>query len=183
VLLHELRIRLRNDPLSRGCTRLRVRLPSLQLLLRIRVHGRLNLRRVQRDIIQNTLLDRPTEKVELAHRRHEGRRIHDLEHDTLPTAKGIKELLTVCLQLRLVVRIDEELLAIQNIGGAILLRVVRDEPVNEAQRHLGRAVEQPDDFCLIGVTRIKPLQGAHYQFLLAVDLLATSLRIGFDWHR
>ena len=65
----------------------------------------------------------------------------------------------------------------------MLLRIVRDEPVNEAERHLGSAVEESDDLGLIGMARIKPLQGADDEFLLAVDLLATSLWIGFDWHR
>lgn len=65
----------------------------------------------------------------------------------------------------------------------MLLRIVRDEPVNKAERHLGSAIEESDDLGLIGMVRIKPLQGADNEFLLAVDLLATSLWIGFDWHR
>ena len=57
----------------------------------------------------------------------------DLKHDSLTPAEGIKQFFTVCLQLRLVVCIDEELLVVQDIGDIVLLGIVRHEPVNEAQ--------------------------------------------------
>lgn len=43
----------------------------------------------------------------------------DLKGDPLSPAKGIKELLRIGLELILIIHIDYELLAIQDIGGAV----------------------------------------------------------------
>jgi hypothetical protein len=80
-----------------------------------------------------------------------------LELDALRTAKGVEELLAVGLQLRLVVRVDEELLAIQDIRDIVLLGVVRHEPVDQPERNLGGAVEESDDFLLVRMGRIEAL--------------------------
>jgi len=114
MLLHELRVgRGLREPLT-GIGPRRI-LSRLLLILRIHVHGRLDLGRVESNIVQHPLLQCPPKEVQLPDGSHEGRRIRDLEHDPLPTAKGVEELLAVGLQLRLVVRVDEELLAVQNI--------------------------------------------------------------------
>ena len=55
----------------------------------------------------------------------------DLETDTLTSAEGIKEFLAIRLELVLVVHVDNEFLAVENVGNGVNLGVVCHEPVNQ----------------------------------------------------
>jgi len=79
--------------------------------------------------MKNTLFQGPAEEIELSDRRQECLISGYLETNALAPTKGIKQFLAVGLQLVLVVHVHDELLAIQDIGSAIRLAVIRDKPV------------------------------------------------------
>jgi len=101
-----------------------------------------------------------------------------LEHDSLATAEGVKQLLTIRLQLCLVVGINQKLLPRQNIGDIVLLRIVRDKPVNQTQGNVRGALQQLHDLLLVFAGRIELLQATDNQLLLAMNLSLTGLRVG-----
>ena len=192
MLLHQLRVRrgrnhqtlTRRTPARcrrrcRGRT-VRNRLARLLELPRAGVHGRLDLHQIHLNIVEHALLQRPPEEVQFPDGGLEHLVPLDLKHDSLTPAEGIKQFLTVCLQLRLVVRIDEKLLVVQDIRDIVLLGVVRHKPVNEAQGGIGRALEQLDDVFLVVTGRIELLEAIHNELLLTVNLPATSLRVRVD---
>ena len=67
-------------------------------------------------VFDDAVLDAPPQKVELG-----ARRCEPLEIDALSTAKRIKELLAIGLELTLVIQIDEKFLTIQDIGSTVSL--------------------------------------------------------------
>jgi len=146
-------------------------------LARVLIHRRFYFGKVHLDIIKNTLFKCPAEKVELSHCGLEHRKARDLEHDALTPTEGVKQLFAVGLQLRFVVRIDEELLPIHYIGDVVLLGIVGDEPVNETQRYLGCALEESEHLVLVLAGRVETLQAAHDQLLFAVYLATPRLGI------
>ena len=101
----------------------------------------------------------------------------NLEENPLATAKGVEELLAIRLQLRLVVHVDEKLLAIQDIGDSVLLRIVCNKPVNEAQRHLRCALENLDQLLLVRVLTIETLERTYDKLLLAMNLALACLGV------
>ena len=182
MLLHELRVGLLSlyNPLPRGALcrsrgSIGDRLPQLLDLLGTCIHGGLNLRHVHLNIVEHTLLNRPAEEIQLPHRRLEHGLSCDLEHDPLAPAEGIEQLLAVCLQLGLVVSIDEELLVVQDIRDVMLLCIVCDEPIYETQRNLGSSIEEFHNLLAVVTGRIEPLEAAHDQLLLTLDLTLTCL--------
>ena len=126
-------------------------------LARILIHCGLYFGKVHLDIVKNTLFKGPTEKVELSHRGLEHWEAWYLEHNALTTTEGIEEFLAIGLQLRLVVRVYEELLAIHYIGDVVLLSVVGDKPVNETQGYLGSPLEKLQNLVLIIATCVESL--------------------------
>lgn len=77
----------------------------------------------------------------------------------------------------LVVHVDEELLAVQNVGGVVLLGVVCHEPVNQTQRDHGGALEELHDLLSVRVLSVEALEAADNQLLLTMNLTAAGLRI------
>ena len=106
----------------------------------MRIHLRLYRLKMRLEILNDLLLNGPSEEVQLAHCRDKGRDTRSAEHDTLPPAKGIKELLAVRLQLALVIHVDHELLATQEIADRVALSVVRHEPIYQSQTDGRRAL-------------------------------------------
>lgn len=107
--------------------------------------------------------------------------LRHLEENPLPSAKRVKELLTVRLELVLVVHVHGKLLAIQHVRGIVCLAVVCNKPVNEPQAHFTGSLEQFYDFVDILALTVKALEACNDQFLLAVNLLLTGLRVGCDF--
>jgi hypothetical protein len=100
-----------------------------------------------------------------------------LEVDPLTTAEGIKEFLTVRLQLTLVVRVDEELLSLKDIGCVMCLGLIRNEPINEAEGESGCSEENGENLGNIRTLGVETLETLYNELLLAVDLSTASLWI------
>ena len=101
----------------------------------------------------------------------------NLKADSLAPAKGIEQLLTIRLQLVLVIHVDDEFLAVQNIRRAVGLAVVRYEPVNKSQTYIARPLEEFHDFVEIVAAAVEALEAGNNEFLLTMDLLPACLRI------
>jgi hypothetical protein len=129
------------------------------------------------DIIQNTLFKSPAEEIELSDGGQECLISGYLETNALATTKGIKQFFAVGLQLVLVIHIHDEFLAIQDIGSAIRLAIIRDEPVDEAKTYLARALKKIHNFVDICASPVETLETGNNEFLLAMNLLLTSLGI------
>ncbi len=149
--------RRRSSRRDRSRRRIRRGLPNLLKLPRIVVHGALHFSKVHLNIIKDTLLQGPSEEIQLPNRGLKEGLPRNLEHNSLTPAEGIKQFFTVCLQLRLIVRIHEELLVVKNIRDIMLLRIVRNEPVNQAQGNLRRALQKFEHLLLILSPSIKSL--------------------------
>ncbi len=106
------------------------RLSSLLDFPHRRIHGRLNRLQILLDVAEHPALNRPPEEVEFPHRRLKKGVAGNLKHDSFPSAEGVEELLGIGFELRLVVVVDKELLAGENIGNVVLLRIVCHEPVD-----------------------------------------------------
>ena len=89
--------------------RLRLRLLAI-VLLETDIHVLLNIGDVFQDITDNTHLNRPTEEVELAHRRFIYRRLPaNLEADALSAAERVKQPLGIRFELAFIVEMYHEL--------------------------------------------------------------------------
>ena len=98
------------------------------------IHIALNLLVMCENIAYHTILDGPTEEVELPDGGLLNRRLTgNLETDTLTAAERIKHPLTVSLELAFVVEVYEELSVIQEVADIELLGIICDEPVDEAE--------------------------------------------------
>ena len=115
----------------------------------MRIHLRLHDLTLCLEILDDVLLNRPAEEVELSYRRYEGVNSRETEHNTLSATEGVKELLGIGLQLTLVAHIDHKLLAIQEITDCMPLRIVRDEPVDQTQADYTCTIEELHDLCHI----------------------------------
>lgn len=62
----------------------------------------------------------------------------------------------------------------------MLLGVVRNKPVNKAQRSIGSPLEQLNNVFLVITRRIELLEAVDDQLLLAVNLSTTGLWVGID---
>ena len=107
----------------------------------------------------------------------------DLETDTFTPAEGIKEFLAIRLELVLVVHVDNEFLAVENVGNGVDLGVVCHEPVNQTQAYFASSLQEFDDFIQVLATAVKTLEAGDNEFLFAVDLLLSRLRIWCDCGR
>ena len=100
-----------------------------------------------------------------------------MEVDPLTAAEGIKEFLTVRLQLTLVICVDEELLPLKNVCRVMCLGIIGDKPVNETEGESRRAEENRENLGDIRTLGVEALKTLYNEFLLAVDLSTASLRI------
>lgn len=99
-----------------------------------RIHVALNVGGVFQYVGDDTLLQRPPEEVELTNSGLLNLGLTmDLERNAFATAKRIKQTLAIGLELTLVLEMDNELLAIQQIGHIELFGIVGDEPFHHAE--------------------------------------------------
>lgn len=127
-----------------------------------RVHVALYILVVCLDKLDDLVLNRPLEKIQLS----DGG-FHRLcfvigDLDALPPTKRVKTFLAVSLQLEFVVIVYLETTGFaitvrEFIYSEILLRVVRHEPVHNAEGDLGFAVDDGDRLCEIIAILIKGL--------------------------
>ncbi len=82
------------------------------------------------NVVQEPRLNGPPEEVEFSDGGQKRLVAWNLKEDSLTAAVGVKILLGVGLQLRLVAHIDEELVAIEGITDKVAAAVICDEPVN-----------------------------------------------------
>ena len=99
----------------------------------------------------------------------------NLKENPLTTAERVEQLLAVRLQLRLVVYVDEELLAIQDIRDTVLLRIVCHEPVNEAETHGTAASQNGQHLFESPRLVIKILEPTDDEILFALDAALLGL--------
>ena len=135
-MVHSLECRLAHLlTLSAPRTRLRLRL-CLVMFPETHIHICLYRGSIFRNIVNHTLLDGPTEKIQLAHRGFLNWRVTaHLKTDPFATAKGIKEPLRIRLELALVMEVNHELAILQRIKDVELLGVIRHEPIDKPQTH------------------------------------------------
>ena len=114
-------------PPTRRCLDLRI---LAVVLPETDIHIALNSFNVLQNISDDTLLDGPTEEIQLAHRGLLNRRLAaDLEADALTATEGIEEPLRIGLEFALVMEVHHELAILMDIGHVELLGIVRYEPV------------------------------------------------------
>lgn len=99
-----------------------------------RVHVALNISGVLEDVGDYALLECPPEEVELTNSGllDLGLTV-DLERNALAAAERIKKTLAIRLELTLVLEVDNELFAVEEVGHVELLGVVGDEPLDYAE--------------------------------------------------
>ena len=98
------------------------------------IHIFLNRGEMFQDIGNDSLLNGPTEEIQLAHCCLLNRRLAaDLETDSFATAKRIKEALGIRLEFAFVMEVDEELPIFMQIGHVEFLGVVGHEPVYKSE--------------------------------------------------
>ena len=104
------------------------------MLPETRVHVALNISGVFKNVGHHTLLNRPSEKVELTNSGllNFGLTVN-LKRNALTPAKRIKQTLAVRLELTLVLEVDDELFAVQEVGHVELFGIVGDEPLNHTE--------------------------------------------------
>lgn len=83
-------------------------------------------------VSQHILLNGPAEEVEFTDRCEKRLLTRNLKQDSFPTTEGVEEFLGVRLELRLIVRIDEKLLTVENIDRVVTLGIVGHKPVYKA---------------------------------------------------
>jgi len=86
-----------------------------------------------RNVVQDTLFVSPAEEIHLPDGCEEVIYAFTLEDDAVVAAEGVKEFLTVCLCLTLIVQIYKEFLTVQHVSGVMLLGVVSDEDINKTK--------------------------------------------------
>ena len=105
------------------------------------------------EVLENVILDRPLEEVELSYGR-----VQTHELDPLPTAEGVEHLFAIRLQVGLVGKIDNDMTGTHEVGDIVLLGVIGHKPVQKAQADLGLTREDALDLLEIILVGIEPLQ-------------------------
>ncbi len=140
------------------------------MLAEARIHIYFDVRCVDHNILQDTLLDRPPEEVQLAHRRLFDRRGAGYdETDALPTTEGVKQLLAVRLEFALVLKMDDELAFVENIGNIELFGVVRDEPLDDTETDGSTAIQEGENSLNTPGLVIELLEPTNNIVLFALD--------------
>lgn len=97
------------------------------------VHILLNLIVMLLQVIQDIVLNRPLKETQLAYRG-----IHVEELNALLTAKGVKHLFAIRLQMGLVRQVHNDVsTSLGHIRNVVLLCIVRHQPINQPQTELG----------------------------------------------
>lgn len=105
------------------------------------VHVGLNLLVVILDVVDDLVLHRPSEEVQLADGRLDAAVLVVGDGDPVPAAEWIETLFRIGLEFELVVEVDlEARVFIDVVDGVVLLRIIRGEPVYDAERDVRLAV-------------------------------------------
>ena len=120
-----------------------------------RVHVVLDGLVVLLDVLDDFVLHRPAEEVELADGGLDSAVLVVRDGDALPSAERVEAALRVGLELELVVEVDLEARSLVDVvDGVVLLGVVGGEPVDDAQRDVRLAVDDAEhlhQFGFVGV--------------------------------
>lgn len=127
------------------------------------------------NVVKDLGLQSPTEKVQLPNSGHKGLVARDFEHDALPTAVGVKVLFRVGLELSFIAEIDEELLAMEGVTDKRHATVLGHEPVDDAQRERGLAVQVRHDFGDVGIRAIEALERGNDELGLTFNAALSGL--------
>ena len=177
---------------TRGCLRLgllTVMFPETD------IHIFLNRGEMFQDIGNDSLLNGPTEEIQLAHCCLLNRRLAaDLETDSFATAKRIKEALGIRLEFAFVMEVDEELPVFMEIGHIELLGIVGHEPVYETEADWARAGQNRQNLFKASRLIVECLEPHDNEVLLPLDAILECLAcrvhsipvvpcLGLDGHR
>jgi len=168
-------------PLSASRRGLHLRLLAV-MFPETHVHVAFNVRSMRQNVADHTLLNGPSEEVELAHRRLLNRRLAaDLEADALATTKRVKEALRIRLEFALVMEVDHKLTGrrvfCQGIADVELLGIIRDEPVDEAKTHRARPCQNGQHLFQSPRLVVEVLERAGDEILFALDAVLECLTL------
>ena len=159
------------------------------------IHITLHIGDVLQNILDDPLLDGPTEEIQLAHRGLLNRCLAtNLEADSFAAAKGIKESLRIGLEFALVMEMHHELALLMQIRYAEFLGVVCHEPVDESQTDGARTSQNRQYLFKSPRLIVEVLEPANNEILLALDTILECLTrgvhsfaefyvVGLDGHR
>ena len=83
------------------------------------------------NVIDDIFLNCPTKEVEFTDSSDKCLKSRHFEQYTLTSTEGIKELFTICFELRLVICVYKELGAFVNVGHAMAFAEIGYKPINE----------------------------------------------------
>lgn len=133
------------------------------------VHIPLNRLAIDRDVLQNVLLDRPAKEVELTDSRHKLLMAACLKQDALPSAKRVKKTFGIRIQFALIVEIDKELALPHKIRRIVLLGVVCDEVIHKSKTYGGLALQNRHESIEMSRMHVELLQPSNDQILFALN--------------
>ncbi len=110
------------------------------------------------NVIQNVGLQGPTEKVQFPNRGHERLVTWYFEHNSLPTAIGVKILLGVGFELTFVAEIHEKLLSVEGITNKTFATVLGDKPVNNTETQGSFAMKIGNHFWNVRMCAVESLK-------------------------
>jgi len=143
------------------------------------IHIFLNRGEVLQDIGNDSLLNGPTEEIQLAHCCLLNRRLAaDLETDSFATAKRIKEALGIRLEFAFVMEVDEELSVFVEIGYVELLGIVGHEPVYETEADWARAGQNRQNLFKSSRLIVECLEPHDDEVLLPLNAILECLACG-----
>ena len=149
------------------------------MLPETRVHIGFNRGGVFQNVGQHALLNRPAEEIQLAHGGLLNRgRTDRLKADPVATAEWIKQPLGIGLEFALVLKMDDELLAVQRITDIELLGVVCCEPFYYAEADGGGAVQKGQNLLNAAGRIVKLLEPSHDQLLFALNAVLLGGTVG-----
>ena len=101
------------------------------------LHIRMNIFIVGCEVLNHIVFHRPGKEVELADSSGNAMKVH-----TGPTAEGVKHLLAVRLEMRLVGEVDNHMLSgLGDVGYIVELGIVGDKPVQDTEGDIGLVIK------------------------------------------
>ena len=92
---------------------------------------------MRHQVLNHIVLHRPSKEVELTDSGGNAVKVH-----TGPTAEGVKHLLAVGLEMRLVGKVDNDMLSgLGDVGYIVEFRIVGDKPVQNTEGDIGLVIK------------------------------------------
>lgn len=140
------------------------------MLPETRIHIALNVYSILQNVVNDSFLECPPEEIQLAHCGLLDRGLPaDLERDAFAATEGVKETLAIRLEFALVLEVDNELFVIEEVAHVELLGVVRNEPLDNAETHGGRACQKGCDLLNAPRLIVEILKPTYDEVLFALD--------------